>query len=39
MFVDINDVRAIEKTSDYDNYNEMMPSELPLGEIKAENMY
>jgi len=24
---------ALEKLSDYDGYNDMMPSELPLGEI------
>ncbi len=33
VFEDINEVMALEKLSDYDNYNDMMPSEQPLGEI------
>jgi len=28
---------ALEKMSDYDGYNDMMPSELPLGEILIQN--
>lgn len=33
VFEDINEVMALEKLSDYDGYNDMMPLEQPLGEI------